>query len=874
MTRRWLNPLGKGPPVPPSLLRPARSRASSAGRLPLPRTLRGQLILLVLVVLLPVLAVQTAIYVSWFRAQRAQAVQNNLELARAVSAGFREYVENVRLQESVTGMAIAHLVGNPPGDVTRVLSFDAAQYLGAFHWISTSGVVLASSEPGAVGLSVADQQYFRDLLAGRDWTLSDLLRDEASSEPIFIIASVVRDDSGVPLGVVAASLPGAVLGRITFRFDRPSDGRITLRDRTGALAFASSALPGDSWPGGGINEDPILRRALSGVDAYGVYVDPATGLARTTARVPIPDCGWIAGASRPERAVLGGLIRSLAATAGLTAAITAFSLFVALRLARGTLLALNRLRDHAVAIGRGDLSVRTEVAGASELADLAVAFNLMTQRLQEEIAERDRARADTESIARFPAENPSPVLRISADGTLLYANAAAATLLDVWGWRIGAPVDESWRRVAADASLAGQSREMEVEFGQLTLSFTFAPVPLSGYVNAYGFDVTERNRGRAALQELAASLETRVVQRTADLRAANELLETVFSNIHLLIAYMDPSFNFISVNRAFAAAAGRSPESFAGRNFFDLFPGGEARSIFSDVVHTRAAFVAIEQPFASGEFPGRPNAFWDWSLQPVLDASGDVSGLILALRDVTEQTVAKQELARYQRRLRAMASELVLSEESIKRGIAKDLHDQVGQALAYCHISLSALAEQVPPELSQQFHEVGLCLEGVIRAARALTFELGSPLLYELGLEPAVERLTEELQREHSVPISFRDDGRVRDFPDDVRATLYSALRELLANVVEHSRASRAAVSFGGDSRSAVITVEDDGIGFDPSAVARTARGDGACGLFSSRERLEYLGCTLAVESAPGSGTRVTITAPLRTGDTATSMGQ
>jgi PAS domain S-box-containing protein len=400
-----------------------------------------------------------------------------------------------------------------------------------------------------------------------------------------------------------------------------------------------------------------------------------------------------------------------------------------------------------------------------------------------------------------------------------------------------------------------------VIFGALTI---YAAEP-------YAFGAEEIGLLEAMADDLAfgiTALRLRVEQEQTRnaLRASSELLERMFSNIHMAVAYMDDGFNFIRVNRAYAEA-GRHPEEFyIGKNHFALYPNAENEEIFRNVVRTGQPFVVYEKPFEYAEFPEKGTTYWDWSLTPVPGPSGAVTAVVLALRDVTEQTLARKKVPQYQARLRRMASELILSEEETKRRIAKNLHDEVGQALAFCQIKLGALKEKARGALAGSLDEIRNSLGDVIKTTRSLTFEISSPVLYELGLGAAVERLLEKLQHEHGFTASFADDGKSGAIGDDARVTLYMAVRELLANVVKHASAKNVSVSIAREAERIRITVEDDGAGFDSLSTGPSASETGGFGLFSTRERLEYLGGSLEIESAPGRGTRATVIAPVKSG--------
>ena len=152
-------------------------------------------------------------------------------------------------------------------------------------------------------------------------------------------------------------------------------------------------------------------------------------------------------------------------------------------------------------------------------------------------------------------------------------------------------------------------------------------------------------------------------------------------------------------------------------------------------------------------------------------------------------------------------------------------------------------------------------IEQAIVDTRSLTFELSPPVLYELGLVPAVEWLTRKIQQEHGIQTRFHDDGQPKPVDENFKVVLFQAVRELLVNVVKHAQASQAQVLLRRDGDAMRIIIEDDGIGFE---VAKTrSETPRTFGLFNIRERVEYLGGRLRIRSEGQCGTRVTLIAPL-----------
>jgi len=349
-----------------------------------------------------------------------------------------------------------------------------------------------------------------------------------------------------------------------------------------------------------------------------------------------------------------------------------------------------------------------------------------------------------------------------------------------------------------------------------------------------------------------------------DLRDTSALLGRIFDTTHMLIAYLDTDFNFIRVNRAYAEADEKPVDSYPGRNHFDLYPNEENEAIFRRVVETGEPWFAHAKAFHYAEHPERGVTYWDWSLQPVNDERDAAEGLLLCLLDVTERVRDEQRIRQYQEQLRGLASELSLAEERERRRIAADLHDYVSQTLALGKIKLGALQTSLAEHAAvEAFEEVRQYLNQAILYSRSLTFDLSPPVLYELGLEAALQALTEKTEQEHGIPMEFQDDGSPKPLPDDVRAVMFRSARELLINVVKHARAKTASVSIDRHDDIVRVCVKDDGIGFDVSGAGPNVPGREGFGLFSIKERLDRLGGSLELLSEPGRGTVATLTAPV-----------
>ena len=167
-----------------------------------------------------------------------------------------------------------------------------------------------------------------------------------------------------------------------------------------------------------------------------------------------------------------------------------------------------------------------------------------------DVTERKLAEEQIESLSRFPAENPNPLLRLQRDGTLIYANPSARSLLQLCGCEVGQRMPADWAGLVADSAASGAGKEVEVACDQRVYSFIFAPIQTAGYVNAYGRDITERKR---AEQEL---------------RDSERRYRTLFESANTAILIFEPENEIIlEANQQACETYGFAKEELVGMSF-------------------------------------------------------------------------------------------------------------------------------------------------------------------------------------------------------------------------------------------------------------------------------------------------------------------
>ncbi len=157
-------------------------------------------------------------------------------------------------------------------------------------------------------------------------------------------------------------------------------------------------------------------------------------------------------------------------------------------------------------------------------------------------------------------------------------------------------------------------------------------------------DITKRKKTEDDLILATQHLEEQVRARTEELQETVQLLGRVFDTANLCVAYMDKSFNFIRVNKAYALMDNKTPDYFTGKNHFSLYPHEDNQRIFQRVVDKGESYYFYERPFVYPHRPQRGFTYWDWGVHPVKGSSGKVEGVLLSLIDVTQRKVAQQEL--------------------------------------------------------------------------------------------------------------------------------------------------------------------------------------------------------------------------------------
>ena len=228
---------------------------------------------------------------------------------------------------------------------------------------------------------------------------------------------------------------------------------------------------------------------------------------------------------------------------------------------------------------------------------------------------------------------------------------------------------------------------------------------------------------------------------------------------------------------------------------------------------------------------------------------------------LTESLAARAAIAvdLSQRVSRDAVRRVVEAQELERARLARELHDQTGQALTSILLGLKALEERVDTDEGRTAAaELRQLVVSTLQDVRRLAVELRPAALDDFGLVPALERLRDTVSEQSAISVDVQSSLGDRRLPAEVETMLYRMVQEALTNVVKHADASRVTVRLSRSDTSVVLAIHDDGKGFDP----QSAR-DGGLGLVGMRERVALLGGRFVVEASEGAGAMLKAEVPL-----------
>jgi PAS domain S-box-containing protein len=415
-----------------------------------------------------------------------------------------------------------------------------------------------------------------------------------------------------------------------------------------------------------------------------------------------------------------------------------------------------------------------------------------------------------------------------------------------------AAIGPSWRKIVS-ALLLGAAIPVMHYTGMASCSFAFcAALPdLSHAVSVSTLGIL----GIAIVNVMVVTvvLLTSLADRAQQQKA---LLDELFEQAPQAVALMDMDHRIVRVNREFTRIFGYSSQETIGRHISELIGAGQS----PEDEQKYADRIAEGQP-ADGEcvHQRQDRTTLDVAMVrvPVSLPNGQVA-VYGIYRDITEQKQAEAALRQANDQLHLLSRRLFQVQEDERRHLARELHDQIGQALTAAIINLQDAQRVKERDLMvQQLDQSLSILERLLQQVRQLSLDLRPPLLDDLGLVPALQWYVDQQTQRVGLRVDFFADRALERLSGPIETACFRVAQEALTNVVRHARAQTVSVELHREPEFLHLIVRDDGIGFDVAVALDRAQRGASLGLVGMRERVSLVGGELEWRSTPRRGTEV-----------------
>ncbi|MFW6146131.1 MAG: PAS domain S-box protein [Planctomycetota bacterium] len=842
-----------------------------------PWSLRRVLLLLLLVAVLPSLSIQAVLVGRWRASNRREQALMNLEVARAAAELFQGYVADLARTEGAIAESLTRLRSDAPEQIDEMLAAQVAEYpsVSTLSLVNIEGEVVASSRSGDVGLQVGDRPYLqRALKAGPDgWVVSDLLISRGSGETVVIVARAVYAN-GRPVGILAALVEPERLARAAVQLRRVEGGTILLFDRSGRLVYRNPPVDLIEEQAEAYRE-PMLRAALEGREARGVFVSPINGERMFVARVPTGGLGWVAGAGRRIDQVNAPVWAAVRDTLGVNLALLGGCVGVLLLTGWAIRRDASGLNHQMTAAARGE-PAPAEPLRIGEFRRLSEGFAAASdERVKAEQALRDseatlNAVLDALPVGVIIADATGRIVRVNAVTNSIWGVPPETTSWEQYDRWVGWWGETGDRIESHEWAMARALREGQTSAGELIQIQPFDGSPRRFILNSAApvrDSAGEIIAGVVALQDVTERTEAQEA-----LRESEQRYRSLFNNNHAVMLLLDPAAGQIAdANPAAVAFYGYSAERLKTMRITEInaLPDEEVRRRMRQAREGRRRSFRFAHRLASGE------------VRNVQVYSGPINvrgrQLIYSIiHDVTDQVRAEEELQQVVEELRRSNEDL----QQFAYVASHDLREPLRMVAGFATLLKDRFADQLGPEGNEfiAFAVDGATrmqhlLDGLLAYSRVSTrAEPPAPAPMREAFEAALANLWGQV-RESDGEVTADELPTVRAD----RTQMVQLLQNLIANALKFRREGvppRVHVSVERADGQWLFRVADNGIGIDPRHAERIflvfnrlhprdRYGGTGVGLAICKKIVERHGGRMWVESTLGEGATFCFTLPV-----------
>ncbi len=417
-----------------------------------------------------------------------------------------------------------------------------------------------------------------------------------------------------------------------------------------------------------------------------------------------------------------------------------------------------------------------------------------------------------------------------------------------------------WKEAALDRGYRSSMALPIIKFGKVVGAFSFY-APVKDF-----FDETEIALLEEATGDVSFALE--VLEKEDMRKKAEQAVLESERRYHTLaevspvgIFHTDAAGLTTYVNPRWCRISGLSYEEAMGNGWFKavheedkmrLKEGWEKATQQKDVSFSEYRFVRTDGT----------NAWVIGQAIPERDADDRVVGYVGTITDITERKKAEEAIQQTSGQLRLLTAHLLNIREEERRRIGREIHDELGQQLTAIKMDVAWIDKKITPEneaIKTKLKNVIALLNGGNQSIRRILNELRPVILDEYGLHEALKWQAEQFTKNTGIPVEFKAGETQIKVMEDIATCVFRVYQEALTNITRYARAGKVLTSLNIENNNVILSVEDDGAGFDTESVKNRK----SFGILGMKERVHSLDGSLELFSTPGKGTKLKISLPL-----------